>query len=178
MISMTQKVYTLEQTSGCASPSQTFPTSAGFPAELLHTFDAVVVDPPFITREVWEKYTASCKALLKADPALRAGEEAPAAATSAPTAEGEGKGGDSDEGVEGGVEREEEGALAAAAARGDVVIATTIHENAEFMLELLGVRPNKWQPSIPNLVYQYDLYTNYASARFAVSNPEIPSWDD
>jgi hypothetical protein len=29
-------------------------------------------------------------------------------------------------------------------------------------------------PSIPNLVYQYNLYTNYPSAQFAVKNPEIP----
>ena len=151
---------------------------AGFPEDILHTFDAVVVDPPFITREVWEKYTISCKALLRVDPALRAGEEPSTAAAAASvadaslpadskTADGEGEGSMS-----------VPVALAEAAARVDAVIATTIHENAEFMHELLGVTPNKWQPSIPNLVYQYDLYTNYASQRFAEANPEIPSWDD
>lgn len=35
------------------------------PAELLHTFDCVVIDPPFITEEVWEKYATAAKALLK-----------------------------------------------------------------------------------------------------------------
>jgi 16S rRNA G966 N2-methylase RsmD len=35
------------------------------PAELLHTFDLVVIDPPFITREVWEKYAVAAKLLLK-----------------------------------------------------------------------------------------------------------------
>jgi hypothetical protein len=134
---------------------------AGFPEALLHSFDAVVVDPPFITREVWEKYAVSCKALLRSDPS----EAVPAA---------EGK----CQVVEAGPDLEAPSGLAAAAARGDVVIATTINENSGFMQELLGVKPNAWQPSIPNLVYQYDLYTNYSSQRFDQPNPEIPSWDD
>jgi hypothetical protein len=29
----------------------------------------VVIDPPFITREVWEKYAEAAKMLLKKDPA-------------------------------------------------------------------------------------------------------------
>jgi hypothetical protein len=29
----------------------------GFPEEMKGTFDMVVIDPPFITREVWQKYT-------------------------------------------------------------------------------------------------------------------------
>ncbi|CAE7837205.1 EEF1AKMT1 [Symbiodinium sp. KB8] len=124
-----------------------------FPEELLHTFDAVVIDPPFITREVWEKYTATAKALLREDPTVPVDE-----------AEGE-------EGKDGGEEEQ-------LSARGNLVIATTIHENAEFMGELLGVQPTAWQPSIPNLVYQYDLYANFPSERFAEKNPEIPSWDD
>ena len=132
----------------------------------------MVVDPPFITREVWEKYTISCKALLRVDPALRAGEDfhAPVPVAAAAT--------NSDEDSPAGTEPAAvPSALAEAATRGDAVIATTIHENAAFMRELLGVLPNTWQPSIPNLVYQYDLYTNYASQRFTSANPEIPSWD-
>lgn len=35
------------------------------PAELHHTFDCVVIDPPFITEEVWHKYAATAKLLLK-----------------------------------------------------------------------------------------------------------------
>lgn len=31
-----------------------------------------------------------------------------------------------------------------------------------------------FQPSIPNLVYQYNVFTNYPSERFAQKNPEIP----
>ena len=29
------------------------------------SFDMAVIDPPFITREVWEKYTVASKILLK-----------------------------------------------------------------------------------------------------------------
>jgi hypothetical protein len=32
----------------------------------------------------------------------------------------------------------------------------------------------KFQPSIPNLVYQYHLFANYASVLFSKPNPEIP----
>jgi len=35
--------------------------------ELLGQFDMVVIDPPFITREVWEKYAECAKMLLSAD---------------------------------------------------------------------------------------------------------------
>ncbi|GAX73222.1 hypothetical protein CEUSTIGMA_g675.t1 [Chlamydomonas eustigma] len=35
------------------------------PGNLLNDFDMVVIDPPFITREVWEKYTKAAKLLLK-----------------------------------------------------------------------------------------------------------------
>ena len=32
-----------------------------------HAFDLVVIDPPFITREVWEKYAEAAKLLLKTE---------------------------------------------------------------------------------------------------------------
>jgi len=37
--------------------------------ELHGYFDMVVIDPPFITREVWEKYAECAKILLKSDEA-------------------------------------------------------------------------------------------------------------
>ena len=37
------------------------------PEELRGTFDMAVIDPPFITREVWEKYTYAVNLLLKKD---------------------------------------------------------------------------------------------------------------
>ncbi|RYH06746.1 hypothetical protein EON65_42520 [archaeon] len=30
-----------------------------------HSFDVVVIDPPFITEDVWRKYAAAAKVLLK-----------------------------------------------------------------------------------------------------------------
>ena len=35
------------------------------PDSLAHTFDCVVIDPPFITREAWEKFAITAKLLLK-----------------------------------------------------------------------------------------------------------------
>jgi hypothetical protein len=42
-----------------------FNNPANVPSELEHTFDVCVIDPPFITREVWEKYSQTAKLLLK-----------------------------------------------------------------------------------------------------------------
>lgn len=42
------------------------------------------------------------------------------------------------------------------------------------MKELLGVTPQAFQPSIPNLVYQYNFYTNYTPTALGKKNPEIP----
>jgi hypothetical protein len=93
------------------------------PAEHHGSFDMVVIDPPFITHEVWTKYADAAKLLL---------------------------------------------------APGGKVLCTTIAENAPVMESLLGVKPTVYQPSIPHLVYQYCVYTNYPSARLAEKNPEIP----
>ena len=51
---------------------------------------------------------------------------------------------------------------------------TTVRENAPWLKDLLGVSPQKFRPSIPNLVYQYDLYVNYESEPLSRLNPEIP----
>jgi hypothetical protein len=56
---------------------------------------------------------------------------------------------------------------------GGQVLLTTILENAELLEGLLGVHPNKFRPSVPNLVYQYHVYTNYDSKGLAEINPEI-----
>ena len=75
-----------------------------------------VIDPPFITREVWQKYVLAVKILMKND---------------------------------------ENGDL-----KGNL-LCSTITENKDFMKELLNVNPIIFRPSIPNLVYQYNFYTNY-----------------
>uniref|UniRef100_A0A7S1G4D1 Uncharacterized protein n=1 Tax=Bicosoecida sp. CB-2014 TaxID=1486930 RepID=A0A7S1G4D1_9STRA len=113
-----------------------------FPEELRHAFDMIVVDPPFITREVWEKYATTMRLLAKE----RSGEV--------------------DTGAGGEEEKKDEPPCR--------FLVSTIAENAEMMEELLGVKPQAFKPSIPNLVYQYNLYANYESEGLSVPNPEIP----
>lgn len=108
-----------------------FNEPSNIPPTLLNSFDMVVIDPPFITREVWEKYALTTKLLVK------------------------------------------EGVDDAGIPRGKV-IGTTVIENEELLRELLGIVPTAFMPSIPNLVYQYNLFTNYPSEIFAIKNPEIP----
>jgi len=103
-----------------------FNAPADLPADVLHTFDFVLVDPPFITEEVWVKYAQTTKLLLR---------------------------------------------------EGGRVLCTTIAENASMMEDLLGIRPVLFRPSIPNLVYQYSVYTNYTSDRLGKLNPEIDDAD-
>lgn len=97
-----------------------YPSS--IPEEMHHKFQMVVIDPPFVTREVWENYAQTTKLLLKED----------------------GK-----------------------------VMLTTISENRDMMKELLDVEPQIFQPSIPCLVYQYNLFCNFQSHRFSQVNSEI-----
>ncbi|KAL9642767.1 hypothetical protein ABK040_009842 [Willaertia magna] len=94
-----------------------------FDENLSHQFTMVVVDPPFITREVWEKYA---KAILK----LRKDENTK-------------------------------------------IICSTIAENADMMKELLNLTSTVFQPSIPHLVYQYNLYTNFHNSLFNEINSEL-----
>merc|ERR550534_3608162 len=56
---------------------------------------------------------------------------------------------------------------------GGRILCTTISENEQLLEELLDVHANVFLPSIPNLVYQYSIFTNYNSALFSVPNPEL-----
>jgi hypothetical protein len=38
----------------------------------------------------------------------------------------------------------------------------------------LGCWLQAFKPSIPNLVYQYNMYANFPTTRLCVRNPEIP----
>uniref|UniRef100_A0A061R709 N6-adenine methyltransferase n=1 Tax=Tetraselmis sp. GSL018 TaxID=582737 RepID=A0A061R709_9CHLO len=100
-----------------------FNSPSVIPDECRGSFDCVVLDPPFITEDVWQKYATTARILLK------------------------------DEGK---------------------IILTTIAENRDLLADLLDVHPQMFKPSIPNLIYQYDLFTNYHSSRFSQPNPEIP----
>mmetsp|Transcript_27237 Transcript_27237/g.40083 ORF Transcript_27237/g.40083 Transcript_27237/m.40083 type:complete len:95 (-) Transcript_27237:224-508(-) len=93
----------------------------------------VVIDPPFITEEVWSNYKETATFLLKGgcNQRERRNSDSP------------------------------------------LVIGTTVMENAPFMKRLLGVEPVKFRPSIPNLVYQYSVFTNFDSKFLNDTNPEI-----
>ena len=119
---------------GCFYPYD-FNKADEIPKEMQGTFDMCVIDPPFITREVWEKYTYAVKLLLKKNENNEVDFE-------------NGK-----------------------------LLCSTIDENKEFMEELLGVKPAVFRPSIPNLVYQYNFYTNYEQDAQNEKNPEIPDME-
>ncbi|ETM38519.1 hypothetical protein F442_15621 [Phytophthora nicotianae P10297] len=93
------------------------------PTKLVNSFDFVIVDPPFITREVWELYAKAVKLILRS--------------------------------------------------KDSKILLTTIEENATMIYELLGCRSQTFKPSIPHLVYQYALFTNYGSPALDSVNPEI-----
>lgn len=101
-----------------------FNSPTAIPEEHHHQFDMIVVDPPFITREVWLKYAEAVR-LLARGPDSR-------------------------------------------------IICTTIAENREMMDEILAVKPKRFKPSIPHLVYQYETYANFDSDGLNQANPEIP----
>lgn len=97
------------------------------PAALHGTFDCVVIDPPFITREVWAKYAQAAKLLLQP---------------------------------------------------GGKVLGSTVAENAALLAELLpGTAPVAFKPSIPHLIYQYNIFTNFQPKVLGARNPEIPEDD-
>lgn len=101
--------------------------STNLPKDLLGSFDIIVIDPPFITHDVWKKYFETSKLLMK-DPTTCK------------------------------------------------ILLTTIDENQDLLKENLNVVPMKFKPCVPNLVYQYTLYTNYESETFNCKNPEIPDY--
>lgn len=49
---------------------------AQIPKELHHTFDFIVIDPPFITAEVWADYAKAAKMLLVEGQEVRGGTDA------------------------------------------------------------------------------------------------------
>ncbi len=53
------------------------------------------------------------------------------------------------------------------------ILLSTVVENEEHLQKILSVRMRKFKPSIPNLVYQYALYSNFEDERLERANPEI-----
>lgn len=69
------------------------------------------------------------------------------------------------------------------------VVGTTVAENGPMLAELLPPGPDPagfglpavqaaaFRPSIPHLIYQYNLFTNFKPAVLCEPNPEIPPDD-
>ena len=94
---------------------------AKFP-DLKHSFDYLVIDPPFITEEAWSKFANFALYLQK---------------------------------------------------EGCKIIACSIAENKDRLKKLLNLDIKTFQPSIPHLVYQYNIYANYDDEELNKKNPEI-----
>ena len=92
---------------------------------LRHSFDCVVIDPPFISAAVWQQYADAANLLLGVAPSPR------------------------------------------------FIIGTTIPENAKALHDMFGVRPVTFKPEIPNLVYQYELFTNFQHDLLDKHNPNV-----
>jgi hypothetical protein len=113
----------------------------------LHAFDCVVIDPPFITEEVWRAYADTAKLLL---PESSSGSLPSSPSASSPVR------------------------FARLAKTRGLFIGTSVIENADLMRELFDAHATPFMPSIPNLVYQYNLFTNFVpKAALSESNPEI-----
>mmetsp|Transcript_303 Transcript_303/g.333 ORF Transcript_303/g.333 Transcript_303/m.333 type:complete len:184 (-) Transcript_303:147-698(-) len=95
------------------------------PKELHNKFDGVVIDPPFITENVWRKYGEAARLLLK---------------------------------------------------EGGKVFLSTVAENDKLLFEIFQAKPCAFQPSIPQLIYQYNFFTNFEPKVLSQKNPEIPDY--
>lgn len=163
------------------------------PEALWYSFDCVVIDPPFITADVWKKYTATVMKLLKPEGKLQPSSVAlpisdvgfyvlPVCSLPGPLAT------ILQELQEGGhaslvhdskafsraacLKPSPHLTLALLVFTGKIILTST-QENAEMLHTLLAVTPQSFFPSVPHLVYQYALYCNYPSTFFSEPNPEI-----
>ena len=82
------------------------------PEELRGAFRMCVIDPPYITTDVWKQYVATAKWILE---------------------------------------------------DGGLLLCTTVIENATFLQDALGVQPNTYLPSIPQLSYQYAVVSTWGA---------------
>ena len=135
----------------------------------------VVVDPPFITEGVWESYSKTTKVLLKKGYSTDGTPNGKVILTTLAENADMLK------------------CLLGAEPTVNVIAAPamliTYLENVFYTANCLSIITvnffqsltfnsclllQLFQPSIPNLVYQYSLYTNYETEVFNVKNPEIP----
>ena len=136
------------------------------PEELAEDFDYVVIDPPFITHEVWALYAVATKKLLKPGGKILIStipENTDFLRKVRTRRTPHRRETERERGMRSGCRsKTDTRALRARYTRG---------------AQELSVEPRPFQPSIPNLVYQYILYSNYESKPLMELNPEIPQDD-
>ncbi len=54
-----------------------------------------------------------------------------------------------------------------------LVLVSSIGENGPMFKAMFGATPLKFRPSIPNLVYQYELFANFPTTYLNTLNPEV-----
>lgn len=118
-----------------------FEEPENIPTSLQNQFDMVVIDPPFITKGVWESYQKSVTKLLKHD--LFSSDKKNNKRKENPNQRDAGQ---------------------------SYILATTIAENESLMKDLFNARPTVFRPNIPNLIYQYKVYTNCIDQCEALKN--------
>jgi len=54
------------------------------------------------------------------------------------------------------------------------ILGSSILENSKMLDELLELKTRDYKPSIPNLAYQYNFFSNYIADDLNQKNSEIP----
>jgi len=147
------------------------------PKEYHHKFDFVVIDPPYITEDVWALYAQAAKLLLV--PEDLQDESKTVLGSNSGNNVGSEKKEDHKPSEDGfslfpGHRTQAIPVMEPpnVVPNGKIMIST-IPENHKFLFNLMNVRIMAYRPSIPNLIYQYSMYCNYPSDRLTQLNPEI-----
>lgn len=139
-----------------------------FDDSLRNAFDVVVIDPPFITKDVWKQYSKTAKALLKYSPFRDANVNI---AKNTYNQQNIDQKDDDDDPFLSDENRKE---VRKEQHRRGYVFATTVAENETLMGELFDAKPTVFKPNIPNLVYQYEVYTNCFEEHCRILNKQNP----
>ena len=159
------------------------------PTALRGAFDMCVIDPPHVTRDVLGAYATTASILLAKPPVPLARLRGESKYTP-DLAASDGwlsrwmpslgcKGNRKVKTDLGRLEGPPTGDIVPGGALpGRILISSLAGREHKAMMErLFGVFPRVFLPRIPNLIYQYHVYTNYFSARLNAPNPDQPKPD-
>lgn len=155
----------------CGYQYYNFNDPENFDDSLRNTFDVVVIDPPFITKDVWVQYSKTTKALLKYSPFR---DDNVKIAKSICSIENRGQSNNDDHSCPSEKNHKEEQEEQEEQNCCGYVFLTTVAENETIMGELFDAKPTVFKPNIPNLVYQYEIYTNCFEEHCRTLNKQNP----